>query len=178
MEKDNKPSFDFDISDIPVNNLPEIPLSYYQENRQKLVENMKNHKGAEMKEKSIAIFRGHHQHMNNCNDDATSDWQPEWNFFYLFGFEGEQDCYAVLDMNTGETVIAVQRKDEVHQIFEGGLKATDDPKPHGVDKFIWVDELQMYVHDLNPDEIFVLNGKIRDEMSHKASFPWLDDDER
>ena len=166
--------FNFDISEIPISAFEPNPLSYYQHNRARLQENLKKHVGDNYKPGSIAIFKGHHEHYNNHDDDATSDFSPEWNFFYLFGFQGQWDCYAVFNFCTGETVVALKKKSEIGQIFEGGLTVKDDPKKYGVDKFIWVDDLRSYVESLNAPEIYVMKGQVRDEMSHYASFDWLD----
>ena len=174
MEKINSNPFNFDISDIPVNHLDPLPLSYYKENRDRLMQSIREQMGDRFKEKSIAIFRGHKVYEHNHGDDAHFDWQPEWNFFYLFGFENVFDCYAVFDFSNGEITIAFQRKSEVEHIFEGGITAEHEPKDNGVDRYIHVDELEKFVEEINPEEIFILYGKIRDEMSHYATFPWLD----
>ena len=166
--------FNFDISEIPVSAFEPHPLSYYQHNRTRLQENLKKHVGDNYKPGSIAIFKGHHEHYNNHDDDATSDFSPERNFYYLFGFEGQWDCYAVFNLCTGEAVVALKKKSEIGQIFEGGLTVKDDPKAYGVDKFIWVDDLRSYVESLNAPEIYVMKGQVRDDMSHYASFDWLD----
>lgn len=171
---EQNPLLDFDISGIPTRKLEPIPLSYYQHNRQRLMDSIRKQVGPAWKEKSIAIFRGHVEHVKHQEEDIVTDSQPEWNFFYLFGFKGLYECYAVMDFRTGETTIAIPRKDQVDQIFEGGLTTDSDPKEHGVDRYIYVDELQKFVEEIDPAEIFILYGKIRDDISHYASFPWLD----
>lgn len=170
--------FDFDISEIPVRTLEPIPLSYHQHNRERLMKSIRDQMGPRWKEKSIAIFKGHKQQFHDQESDATVDWSPEWNFYYLFGFQNVFDCHAVFDFRNGEITIALHRKDEVGKIFEGGITADSDPKEFGVDRFIYMDELQKFVEEIDPMEIFILYGKIRDEMSHYATFPWLDNHPR
>lgn len=170
-----EPAYNFDISGIPIRKLDPIPLSYRLHNRERFMKSIRDQMGPRWKEKSIGIFRGHLQKFHNQEEDATVDWQPEWNFFYLFGLEGVFDCHAVMDFRNGEVTVAVHRKDDVEQIFDGdGITAESDPKQYGVDRFIYMDELQKFVEEIDPNEIFILYGKIRDEMSHFATFPWLD----
>lgn len=167
-------NFNFDISGIPLRKLAPIPNSYRQHNRERLMESIRTQMGPRWKEKSVGIFRGHLQKFHNHEEDATIDWQPEWNFFYLFGLEGVFDCHAVMDFRNGEVTVALHRKSDVEKIFDGGLTVESDPKQYGVDRFIYMDELQKFIEEIDPDEIFILYGKIRDEMSHYATFPWLD----
>lgn len=121
-----------------------------------------------IQERSIAIFKGHKQFMNNHDEDCTPEWSPEWNFFYFFGFKDMVGGYAILDLNSGEVTIALPRHDEVSQVFHGGLTTEDNPEKFGVDNFIYEDEIEKQVRGINPQQIFVLYGKIRDEMAHCA----------
>ena len=163
----------FDISDIPITSL--VPLSdhYYADNRARLLKTMK--KVAEnFSTNSIAIFKGHYAHSTVFDSDSTGQWMPEWNFHYLFGLKDETDCYAVIDFSNMETTIALKEKSEEDLIFEGGVSTEDDPAAFGFSKFISIGELENFVRDRAAEQVYVMKGMIRDDMSNFASFPWLD----
>jgi hypothetical protein len=163
----------FDISDIPITSL--IPLSdhYHSDNRKRLLETMKG-LAENFDLDSIALFKGHYHHSTVFDSDCTAHWVPEWNFHYLFGMKDESDCYAILDFKTLETTLVIKHKTEETLIFEGGACLEDDPKIYGFDKIISVNDLEQEVRQRNAQKIYTMKGKIRDELSTYASFPWLD----
>lgn len=163
----------FDISDIPITNL--IPLSdhYHSDNRARLLETMKE-VAEGFSTNSIAIFKGHYQHSTVHDSDATAVWMPDWNFHYLFGLKDECNCYGILDFSNMETTIVLKEKSEEDLIFEGGICVEDDPTAYNVTRFISMEDFEQFVRNREAEQVYVMKGRIRDELSNYASFPWLD----
>jgi len=168
-----------DISTVPHNTLIKIPHSYYQDNRKRLIDGLKKQRKEEDKEfpeKGLIFMKGHTQHMNNHDDDATANWKQEPNFAYLFGFTDYFHLYALIDVATGETIVSLPEVDEVSKVFESNLTLESNPEDFGVDKFISEDILEVFIAKRCPDEIFIYDGINRFEVaSHQPTFKWLSD---
>ena len=162
------------FADIPVKKLTDLPLSYYTENRTKVLDRLEKSVGESFTKHSLIFMKGHIQHMNNHDDDATSKWKPEANFLYLFGFPNVFDLYALLNIETGEVTVSIPKHEEIHKLFDAGLNLSTDPAKYGINKFIYNEDLQSEIQKLNPDTIYIMEGRNRfDNPSHIPRFDWL-----
>lgn len=130
-----------DVSDIAINKLKTVPLSYYKENRTRLIEGLVKMAADEESKTTVngvVFMKGHIEHMINKDSDASVNWKHEPNFRMLFGFRNIMNLYAFIDVASGETVVAIPRVSEEDQVFDKVLTVENsDPAEFGVDRFIY-----------------------------------------
>ena len=165
-----------DVTDIPHNKLKNIPTSHYKDNRENtlkiLREKLSEH--AYFTGKGVIFVKGHTQYFNNNDEDCTSNWRPEPNFLYLFGFKDVFGLHGLIDIETGEAIVAVPRQPEEDKIFHTGLSVDSDTSKFGIDKFMYNDELETYLSEKKPEVICLYDGRNRfDVDTHKPRFEWL-----
>ena len=161
---------------LPVDKFTElmpVPQEYYVENRKRVIDGLRKLLGDALKPHSYILMRGHESHAIRADDDATHDNQCEPNFLYLFGQPFIFDLHGLIDIDSGEAVLVAKDLTEVELIFNGGVTKESDPKHLGVSRVIGEAELQKELQEKAKGQIFLLNGKIRNNMTKMASFPWL-----
>lgn len=130
--------------------------------------------GGEFPSRSLIFMKGHIQHAINHDDDATCNWKPEPNFLYLFGFPDVFDLYGLIDPNSGDVIVSLPKQSEQEKIFDSGLTVDSNPADYGIDRFITHDQLEVFVAERHPEEIFIYDGRTRYEVKcHQPTFDWL-----
>ena len=118
-----------DVTNIPHNKLKHIPISYYKDNRQNTLKLLREKlsKHEYFTGKGVIFMKGPTLYYNNNDEDTTSNWKPEPNFLYLFGFKDVFDLYGLIDIETGEAIVSIPRRSEKEKIFDTGLSIDSDP---------------------------------------------------
>lgn len=153
--------------------LTPIPADYYTENRQNVINRLKTITGDKFKPNSFILLRGHEFHHTRHDDDAGSDPENEPNFMYLFGLPFTFDLHGLLNVDSGEAVLVVKDLTELELIFDGGITKDDCPKKLNVSRIITEKELKEELKAQCTGELFLLNGKIRNDKTKMAQFDWL-----
>jgi Xaa-Pro dipeptidase len=163
----------FELPTHDFKELTPIPKEYYTENRTRVLAELKTQMGDKLKPHSFVLLKGHENHPKGSDDDCTSDNQPEPNFFYLFGLPCVENLHGLIDVDSGEAVLVIRNLSELDLIFDGGITKESIPKELNVNRIITESDLEAELRDKCKGDVFLLKGKIRNNMTKEASFPWL-----
>ncbi|KAL4445626.1 hypothetical protein ABPG74_006177 [Tetrahymena malaccensis] len=130
----------------------QLPVSFHKKTRQNLVEAMKG----VAQGRSIALFRGDTTKPIQ-DQDIEENFQQESNIFYLFGVN-EPDCHAVLELDTGKSIIVCPRIPEAYKLWMTVKEAPYFKETYQVDEVKYDDEFENYLKEKNPQEIHVYFG--------------------
>ena len=90
-------------------------------------------------------------------DDTEYIPEQESTFWYLFGVK-ETDCYAIIENNTGNTVLFVPRYPEIYQMWMYVKPIEDFKKDYKVERVLYVDELEDYLKESKPTITYLFSG--------------------
>jgi len=164
--------------ELPVQKFREltpIPREYYIENRGRVINGLKEQMGDKFKAGSYLLMKGHEWHMIRTDDDASCDPECEPNFLFLFGLPFTWNLHGLINLDTGKVSIVVKDLGEVDKIFHSGIGKDSCPKEYNCDEIISEDELEKLLRDNCKGDLFLLKGKIRNNMAKHANFDWLKD---
>jgi len=69
------------------------------------------------------------------------------------------DCYGVIDFTNERTILFIPRLDELYEIWMEVLKIDEAKKKYDmIDEIRFVDELESYFKDAQPDTVYVNKG--------------------
>lgn len=164
--------------ELPVHKFREltpIPKEYYTENRGRVINGLKEHLGEKLKASSYLLMKGHEWHMIRTDDDASCDPECEPNFLFLFGIPYTWNLHGLINIDTGKVTVVVKDLGEVDKIFHSGISIDSNPKEFNCDEIISEDQLEKLLKDNCKGDLFLLKGKIRNNMAKQANFDWLKD---
>jgi len=138
---------------------------------------LKKRLGENLKPGSFILMKGHWYHLVRTDDDGSAfDPESEPNFFYLFGLPITWDLHGLLEVDTGKVSLIVKDLDEVTKIFHGGgITKESSAKELNVDEILTETELEHTLREKCKGDIFLLHGKIRNNMAKHANFEFLKD---
>lgn len=94
--------------------------------------------------KSALLFQGGNTETRD-ETDTEKLFRQESTFNYLFGVK-EPDCYAVIDVDSGESTLFIPRLPEEYEIWMGKIKPPEWYKgQYGVSKVLFVDEMKQAI---------------------------------
>jgi Xaa-Pro dipeptidase len=152
-----------------------IPNEYYFENRARVIATLKKNLGDQLKPASFILMRGHEWHSIRHDDDASFEPTSEPNFLFLFGLPITWDLHGLIDIDSGKVSLVIKDLDEVDKIFHGGIMKDSCAKKLNCDEIITVNELEQLLKDKCKGDVFLLHGKLRDNLAKHANFDWLKD---
>ena len=83
--------------------------------------------------------------------------EQETTFWYLFGVK-EADCYAVIEPETGSSVLFVPRHPEAYKMWMYVKPTEEFIKDYKVDKVLYTDEIETWLQDYKPTTTYLFSG--------------------
>lgn len=141
--------------------LPPLDMSLHAENRQRLVQALKN-SGA--KENSIVFLQGGASE-NRHDTDHEPLFRQESFFHWAFGVK-EPDWYGIIDINTGKSTLFCPRLPEVYATWMGHIRTTDEWKEeYQTDEVKYTDEISSTI---STDSVLLLLRGINSDSKNEA----------
>ncbi|XP_061392352.1 xaa-Pro dipeptidase [Musca vetustissima] len=150
-----------------------VPMALFRKNRQKVCEALKS---------NVAVEKGSFVLLEGGKDVSFNDtdtnylFRQESYFQYFFGVK-EPDCYGVLNVDSGESILFVPRLPEEYATWMGRLLSLDEFKSmYEVDRVLYVDELPTFFEKASPKLILTLSGLNTDSglRSKPATFEGIE----
>ena len=140
-----------------------LPNSFFEANRQKSLGLFKS--SAKPKDNTISLFKGI-EPTGIYNSDVNYPIHQEGFFYYLFGMEWEENCYAVLDFDSGKPTLFITRLTGRDPIYNFVMTKEEATLKFEMETY-YVDELKAWLAQRNPSLIYINKGINSD--SFKAS---------
>jgi Xaa-Pro dipeptidase len=150
-----------------------LPNSLFRESREKFLREFKEH--VPEFQKAIMMFKGKEE-IPIDSTDFNYEIKQESFFYYLFGVQ-EPGCTAVIDIENDKTTVFFPQMDEIYKIWMDVRSNEEllDLYPDFEIKF--VDDLEQWIKDLNPSQIFINSGINTDSGLNTVvpEFKWLEE---
>ncbi|XP_037817170.1 xaa-Pro dipeptidase-like [Lucilia sericata] len=150
-----------------------VPMALFRKNREKVCNALRESKAVE-KGSFVLLEGGKDVSFNDT--DINYNFRQESYFQYLFGVK-EPDCYGVLNVESGESVLFVPRLPEEYATWMGRLLSLEEFKAmYEVDRVLYADELNAFFEKAAPKLILTLSGLNTDSglRSKPASFEGIE----
>ncbi|KAI8120324.1 hypothetical protein FF38_13435 [Lucilia cuprina] len=150
-----------------------VPMSLFRKNREKVCNALRESQAVE-KGSFVLLEGGKDVSFNDT--DINYNFRQESYFQYLFGVK-EPDCYGVLNVESGESVLFVPRLPEEYATWMGRLLSLEEFKAmYEVDRVLYADELNAFFEKAAPKLILTLSGLNTDSglRSKPASFEGIE----
>mmetsp|Transcript_19431 Transcript_19431/g.74606 ORF Transcript_19431/g.74606 Transcript_19431/m.74606 type:complete len:512 (+) Transcript_19431:25-1560(+) len=147
-----------------------IPMRMHRENREKLLSRFKD-----VPENSVILLQGGKQKTRHATDHEPIFRQESY-FQYLFGVM-EPDCYGAIHVGSKKSILFIPRLPPAYAVWMGEIKPAKFFKDHyEVDEVRYVDELEAYLEEGDPEKLFLLQGKNTDSglVNKPAALPNAD----
>jgi len=150
-----------------------LPNSLFKTNREKFFAAFKQ-KVTEH-EKALIVFKGKD---DLPVDDTDIDYvvRQESFFYYLFGVQ-ETGCSAAIDITEEKVILFYPRFDEIYKLWMKVLSLEDVQELYPDFEVRFVDEMEDYVKDFSPSQIFINKGINSDSGAETIvpKFKWLEE---
>ncbi|XP_033216261.1 xaa-Pro dipeptidase isoform X2 [Belonocnema kinseyi] len=133
-----------------------VPMTLFADNRRRLIERLKAKAEVENKGSFVVLQGG----ADVPYDDTDVSWpfKQESFFQYCFGVE-EPDCFGVLDLNAGSSILFFPRLPAEYAVFMGKIHSLQDFKErYDVDETYYTDEIASVLSQKNASLLLTLNG--------------------
>lgn len=150
-----------------------VPMALFRKNRQNLCDVLKENSSVD-KGSFVLLEGGKDVSFNDT--DISYLFRQESYFQYLFGAK-EPDCFGVLNVDSGESILFVPRLPEEYATWMGRLFTLEEFKSmYEVDQVRYVDELPSFFEKAEPKLILTLSGLNTDSglRSKPASFDGIE----
>ncbi|KAM7348078.1 dipeptidase C [Cochliomyia hominivorax] len=150
-----------------------VPMALFRKNRQKLCAALRESSAVE-KGSFVLLEGGKDVSFNDT--DINYLFRQESYFQYCFGVK-EPDCYGVLNVDNGESVLFVPRLPEEYATWMGRLLSLEEFKSmYEVDRVLYVDQLNEFFEKASPKLILTLSGLNTDSglRSKPATFEGIE----
>lgn len=147
-----------------------IPMSLFRKNRQRLLSRYQLASSSG----SLIVLKGG-EGLTRHATDSEPLFRQESFFFWAFGVI-EPDCFATIDITTGESTLYVPRLPESYAVWMGHIKSLEEFKEiYQVDKVLYENQFDQSLSELTPTKIILLEGTNSDSgLKHvPASHPSL-----
>jgi len=164
---------------IPFGIEPVLPKSFFDNNRFRLVKNLKSSLGESYVPNSFIFMKSQHEHNWNHDDDCGLDNVAEVNFFYLFGCRQYEDMYGIINMDTLEATLSAQDSSSLDRVITNLLHpSSTDPLTVNSDKIMLNSKLEYFFEAKKETlgQIFINNGHLGGSRKNclVPAFDWLD----
>eukprot|EP01094_Clydonella_sp_ATCC50884_P027362 TRINITY_DN7832_c1_g1_i1.p1 TRINITY_DN7832_c1_g1~~TRINITY_DN7832_c1_g1_i1.p1 ORF type:complete len:536 (-),score=190.51 TRINITY_DN7832_c1_g1_i1:118-1659(-) len=133
-----------------------VPMRLHAENRRRLIARF-----ADAPAGSLIVVQGGEQELRHQTDHEPLFRQESY-FQWLFGVM-EPDCWATLDVNTGESTLFIPRLPPSYAVWMGRIQTAQEVKEkYAVDRVMFVDELASEIVQQEGRQLYVLHGKNSD----------------
>ena len=150
-----------------------VPMVLFRKNREKVLSALRENSAVE--KGSFVLLEGGKEVSFN-DTDTNLPFRQESYFQYLFGVK-EPECFGVLNVDSGESVLFVPRHPEEYATWMGRLLSLDEFKSmYEVERVLYTDQLSEYFEKASPKLILTLSGLNTDSglRSQPASFDGID----
>jgi len=127
-----------------------VPMSMHKLNRQRLFERFAGCKGS-------ILVQGGKQKMRHSSDNEPLFRQESY-FQWLFGVM-EADCFGILNLDTGASILFIPRLAEEYAIWMGEIKTREHFRVrYEVDEVHFVDEIPLCITEAAASKVYLLQG--------------------
>ncbi|XP_076245592.1 dipeptidase C [Calliopsis andreniformis] len=152
------------------NHTLKVPMSLFQNNRQRLVERIKANSKVSTTGSFIILQGGVEIPFNDT--DISWPFRQESFFQWCFGVE-EPGCYGAIDLSTGSSILFVPRLPPEYAIWEGKLHTLEDFRErYRVDEVRYTDEIAEVLKKKQASLLLTLSGRNSDSglQAQEATF--------
>ena len=159
----------FNPHEVPFGQSIKIPSSFYKNNRERLVKNLKEALGEKFTKNSYIFLKSQTENLPNHDDDCGFDQfnHCELNFFYLFGCNKYYDMYGIINCDTSEAILSVEDSTSIERVISKLLhKDETNPEEVNVDKIVSSSKLEAFFdHQDDLGTIFINSGNLGGKRS-------------
>lgn len=167
----------FDPHSIPYGFEVKLDSSFFQENRDRLVGNVRSHFGNSLKPNSYIIMKSG-SFYNEYDNDVMVDHVAEPSFFYLFGNEKSEKMYGIIELDTKKAILSVQDTTVIERVIDKSITKDINPQSVNCDQIIYNSELEIFFKVcVGLGDIFLNNGNTcfspQKSCLSADDLPWL-----
>eukprot|EP00356_Strombidium_inclinatum_P004552 CAMPEP_0170488268 /NCGR_PEP_ID=MMETSP0208-20121228/6860_1 /TAXON_ID=197538 /ORGANISM="Strombidium inclinatum, Strain S3" /LENGTH=506 /DNA_ID=CAMNT_0010762791 /DNA_START=8 /DNA_END=1528 /DNA_ORIENTATION=- len=135
----------------------QLPQTLFQKNRAQFMKMFKAQQGEKLPTNAVGFFKGGSEVPMYSGDVPYPDYQEAF-FYYLFGVE-EMDCYGAIDFVNERSILFVPKLDNMYKIWMTVLSLEElKTKYNLIDEIRYVDEMETYFKELQPETVFINKG--------------------